>query len=128
MRERFPVGRTGAPGARAGELVALDGSGPWDFGGVVLEIVAGDARETLPEWDGVVDAVYLDGFAPAKNPEMWEAGLLAAVAGRIAPRGTLATYSAAGFVRRALAEAGLEVERRPGFGTKRHMTVARRAG
>ena len=112
----------------AGELVALDGPGPWDFGGVVLEIVEGDARETLPRWDGVADAVYLDGFAPAKNPEMWEPGLLLAVAGRIAPGGTLATYSAAGFVRRALAEAGLEVERRPGFGTKRHMTVARRAG
>jgi tRNA U34 5-methylaminomethyl-2-thiouridine-forming methyltransferase MnmC len=94
----------------------------------VLEIVLGDARETLPEWGGVVDAVYLDGFAPAKNPEMWEAGLLAAVAAKIVPGGTLATYSAAGFVRRALADAGLEVERRPGFGTKRHMTVARRAG
>ena len=112
----------------AGELVALDGPGPWDFGGVVLEIVEGDARETLPRWDGLADAVYLDGFAPAKNPEMWEAGLLRAVAAKIVPGGTLATYSAAGFVRRALAEAGLEVERRPGFGTKRHMTVARRAG
>jgi tRNA U34 5-methylaminomethyl-2-thiouridine-forming methyltransferase MnmC len=111
----------------AAELAAaLERPGPWDFGGVVLEIVEGDARETLPKWDGVADAVYLDGFSPAKNPEMWEPELLREVAGRIVPGGTLATYTAAGFVRRALAEAGLEVERRPGFGTKRHMTVARR--
>ena len=51
--------------------------------------------------------------------------LLAAVARKLAPGGTLATYSAAGHVRRALTDAGLTVERRPGFGTKRHMTTAR---
>ncbi len=102
------------------------GPGPWDLGAVVLEIVLGDARETLPAWKGRADAVYLDGFSPARNPEMWETALLATVAARMAPGATLATYSAAGAVRRALAEAGLEVERVPGFGTKRHMTRARR--
>ena len=116
----------------ASEAAALDDAlaspGPWTFGNVTLEIVEGDARATLPAWDGQADAVFLDGFAPAKNPEMWEPALLAAVAEKLAPGGTLATYSAAGHVRRALAGAGLEVERRPGFGTKRHMTVARRPG
>ncbi len=75
----------------------------------MLEIVAGDVRETLPAWGGRVDAWFLDGFAPAKNPEMWGEDVLRAVADRMVPGGTLATYSAAGFVRRALAEAGLEV-------------------
>ena len=57
---------------------------------------------------------------------MWEDSLLRAVAARTAPGGTLASYTAAGHVRRALAAAGLEVERRPGYGRKRHMTVARK--
>jgi tRNA U34 5-methylaminomethyl-2-thiouridine-forming methyltransferase MnmC len=100
------------------------GPGPWDLGGLRLSLVEGDARATLPAWDGVADAAYLDGFAPAKNPEMWEPPLIAAVAARLAPGARLATYSAAGAVRRALAAAGLAVERRPGFGRKRHMTVA----
>ena len=107
---------------------ALRHPGPWTFGDVTLRIVEGDARETLPAWDDQADAAFLDGFSPAKNPEMWEAPLLHAVAARLAPGGTLATYTAAGHVRRALAEAGLAVERRPGFGTKRHMTTARVPG
>lgn len=111
----------------AAELAeALSRPGPWTLGAARLEILPGDARVTLPAWAGQADAAYLDGFAPARNPEMWEPGLLAAVAARLAPGGTLATYSAAGEVRRALAAAGLQVERRPGFGGKRHMTVARR--
>ena len=111
----------------AAELqAALARPGPWTFGDVSLMVLEGDARATLPTWKGQADAFFLDGFAPSKNPEMWEPTLLAAVAEKLAPGGTLATYSAAGHVRRALAEAGLEVERRPGFGTKRHMTVARR--
>lgn len=100
------------------------GPGPQDLGGLVLTVVEGDARQTLPAWPGRADAVFLDGFAPARNPEMWEPALLAAVAARLVPGGTLATYTAAGAVRRALEAAGLVVERRPGFGRKRHMTVA----
>ena len=87
-------------------------------------IALGDARETLPRWDGRADAWFLDGFAPARNPDLWEPALLAAVAGRTAPGGRLATYTAAGHVRRALSDAGLTVERVPGWGRKRHMTRA----
>ncbi len=94
--------------------------------GLSLEIVVGDARETLPGWSGAADAWFLDGFSPAKNPELWGAELLAEVARHTEPGGTAATYSAAGAVRRGLAAAGFEVERRPGFGSKRHMTVARK--
>ncbi|WP_322867094.1 tRNA (5-methylaminomethyl-2-thiouridine)(34)-methyltransferase MnmD [Aquicoccus sp. G2-2] len=90
-----------------------------------FHLIEGDARETLPQWQTRADAWFLDGFAPAKNPELWEAPLLAQVANHTAPNGTAATYTAAGFVRRALADAGFTVSRRAGFGRKRHMTIAR---
>ena len=90
-----------------------------------LQVVVGDARATLPAWTSTADAWFLDGFAPAKNPELWGEDLLAEVARHTASDGTAATYSAAGHVRRALAAAGFAVARRPGFGGKRHMTVAR---
>jgi tRNA U34 5-methylaminomethyl-2-thiouridine-forming methyltransferase MnmC len=97
------------------------------LGALAVEIVEGDARETLPAWSGRADAWFLDGFAPARNPELWEAELLAEVARRTRPGGTFATYTAAGHVRRALAAAGFAVERVPGFGAKRHMTRGRLA-
>ena len=93
--------------------------------GLALTVIRGDARITLPAWRGTADAWFLDGFAPARNPEMWEPSLLAQVRRATAPGGTAATYSAAGGVRRALSDAGFVVARRPGHGRKRHMTVAR---
>lgn len=89
---------------------------------VTLTVIEGDVRETLPHWIGRADAWFLDGFAPAKNPEMWEADLLLEVARHTAPGGTFATYTAVGDVRRTLASAGFEVQRIKGFGRKRHMT------
>lgn len=96
----------------------LDGS---DF---ALRVVLGDARETLPQWNGRADAWFLDGFSPAKNPELWSPDLMAQVAAHTRAGGTAATYTAAGFVRRGLAEAGFEVVRGAGYGRKRHMTRA----
>ncbi len=90
-----------------------------------LTVVLGDARQMLPAWKGAADAWFLDGFSPAKNPELWEPELLAAVGNHTRQGGTAATYSAAGDVRRGLEAAGFTVERVPGFGRKRHMTVAR---
>ncbi|MEL7301359.1 MAG: tRNA (5-methylaminomethyl-2-thiouridine)(34)-methyltransferase MnmD [Pseudomonadota bacterium] len=95
---------------------------PW----LRAEIILGDARQTLPRWAGEADAWFLDGFSPTRNPELWEPALLAAVGARTKAGGTCATYSAAGDVRRALAAAGFEVSRVPGYGRKRHMTRARR--
>ena len=89
-------------------------------------LVLGDARETLPVWSGKADAWFLDGFAPARNPELWEETLLSEVGAHTHPGGTAATYSAAGAIRRALGQAGFDVERVPGYGRKRHMTVARK--
>ena len=112
----------------ATELVEAlaDGATHAELPGLRLEIIGGDARATLPGWSGLADAWFLDGFAPAKNPELWEPELMAEVARHTSPGGTASTYSAAGAVRRGLKAAGFEVERRPGFGSKRHMTVARR--
>ncbi len=93
--------------------------------GIVAEVNIGDAREILPRWQGQADAWFLDGFAPARNPEMWGQGLMAAVAARTVPGGTCASFTAAGHVRRALADAGFTVARLPGFGRKRHMTAGR---
>ncbi|PTX57530.1 tRNA U34 5-methylaminomethyl-2-thiouridine-forming methyltransferase MnmC [Litoreibacter ponti] len=91
------------------------------------DIILGDARQTLPQWQGRADAWFLDGFSPAKNPELWDDALLHEVARHTAPKGTFATYTAAGHVRRALAKAGFEVQRIAGFGSKRHMSVGRLA-
>ncbi|MEL7098192.1 MAG: tRNA (5-methylaminomethyl-2-thiouridine)(34)-methyltransferase MnmD [Pseudomonadota bacterium] len=89
-----------------------------------LQIIPGDARQTLLQWGGAADAWFLDGFSPAKNPELWEPALMKAVYDRTAQGGTAATYTAAGFVRRGLEAAGFTVTRAPGFGRKRHMTRA----
>lgn len=92
---------------------------------VTLSLIEGDARATLPTWQGRADAWFLDGFAPARNPEMWDPALLRAVADHTAPGGTFATYTAAGDVRRALEAAGFAVDRQPGYGRKRHMSAGR---
>ncbi|WBU58428.1 tRNA (5-methylaminomethyl-2-thiouridine)(34)-methyltransferase MnmD [Paracoccus sediminicola] len=91
-------------------------------GKVEAELVIGDARETLTGWPGAADAWFLDGFSPAKNPELWDAALMAEVAAHTAAGGSFATYTAAGHVRRALEAAGFSVTRVPGYGRKRHMS------
>ena len=98
--------------------VALGGA---DF---ELRVVIGDARETLPVWDDLADAWFLDGFSPAKNPELWSPDLMMEVGAHTGVGGTAATYTAAGFVRRGLVDAGFTVERVQGYGRKRHMTRA----
>ncbi len=92
-----------------------------------FEVIIGDAREALPEWAGKADAWFLDGFSPAKNPELWGADLMQEVAIHTAAEGTAATYTAAGFVRRGLEDAGFNVMRTSGYGRKRHMTRAIKA-
>ncbi len=100
----------------------------FELPGVTVEVRIGDARQTLPGWAGRADAWFLDGFAPARNPELWEPGLMQEVARHTAAGGTFATYSAAGHVRRALAAAGFVVARHPGFAGKRHMSRGRWEG
>lgn len=127
--EAFPMERddmvralAAFPELDAGSLLAQWPATRIDLPGMEIEIVMGDVRHSLPRWRGAADAWFLDGFSPARNPEMWEAEVMRQVARHTAPGGTFATYTAAGQVRRALSEAGFAVERVPGYGRKRHMT------
>ncbi len=92
-----------------------------DGGRVVLTLMIGDVLECLPQLDAKVDAWFLDGFAPSKNPEMWTDALFTELARLSAPGATLATFTSAGFVRRGLIAAGFAVVRVKGFGHKREM-------
>lgn len=97
-------------------------------GGVTLTLLMGDAAEMLGELEAQMDAWFLDGFAPARNPQMWSDEVFREVA-RLSRRGsTLATFTVAGDVRRGLSRAGFEVEKTGGFGRKRDMCVARYSG
>ncbi|MCP5037370.1 MAG: tRNA (5-methylaminomethyl-2-thiouridine)(34)-methyltransferase MnmD, partial [Rhodobacteraceae bacterium] len=97
-------------------------------GRIELTLMLGDATDMYADLDYRVDAWYLDGFAPAKNPAMWDEGLFRQVA-RLSRQGTsLATFTAAGAVRRGLEAVGFETQRPGGFGRKRNMltgTLAR---
>jgi tRNA 5-methylaminomethyl-2-thiouridine biosynthesis bifunctional protein len=94
----------------------------FDNGRVCLTLLVGDVLERLPQWEATVDAWFLDGFAPAKNPEMWQPELFRQMARLSAPGATFATFTSAGTVRRGLADAGFTVEKVAGFGHKREMS------
>ena len=93
-----------------------------------LVLMLGDAKNLWQASEARVDAWFLDGFAPAANPDMWSEDLIHALAARSRPGATAATFTAAGAVRRALAGAGFEVQRVPGFAGKRHRLTARWPG
>jgi len=90
-------------------------------GRVTLTLLFGEASDMLAGLEAGVDAWYLDGFAPARNPQMWQTSLFRQLARLSRPGATFATFTAAGSVRRGLAEAGFRVHKRPGFGRKREM-------
>ena len=87
-------------------------------GRVTLTLLIGDALEQLPQLDAQVDAWFLDGFAPAKNPDMWTPELFAQLARLAAPDSTISTFTSTGWVRRALNDAGFKMRRTPGIGHK----------
>ncbi|WP_085656059.1 bifunctional tRNA (5-methylaminomethyl-2-thiouridine)(34)-methyltransferase MnmD/FAD-dependent 5-carboxymethylaminomethyl-2-thiouridine(34) oxidoreductase MnmC [Pseudomonas sp. B11(2017)] len=89
-----------------------------DNGRVTLTLLIGDALEQLPQLDARIDAWFLDGFAPAKNPDMWTAELFAELARLAAPGATLSTFTSTGWVRRLLNAAGFKMKRTPGIGHK----------
>jgi tRNA 5-methylaminomethyl-2-thiouridine biosynthesis bifunctional protein len=100
----------------------------FDGGRVILTLILGDAREILPQLEGPADALFLDGFSPAKNPEMWSPAVVRELARLASPGATLATWTVAGGVRSALADAGFRVEKRDGFGYKRQILTGIRDG
>lgn len=90
-------------------------------GRVVLTLLIGDVADTLPTLRASVDAWFLDGFAPSRNPEMWQAPLFAQMARLSHAATTFATFTSAGIVKRGLQEAGFVVRKVPGHGRKREM-------
>jgi tRNA 5-methylaminomethyl-2-thiouridine biosynthesis bifunctional protein len=99
----------------------------FEQGRVALTLAFGDARTVVPQLRLGADALFLDGFAPDRNPEMWEPALLRSLARLVRVDGRVATWTAARGVRDALAAAGFELELVPGFGRKRQMLVGRYA-
>ena len=87
-------------------------------GRIILTLLIGDARELLGQLDARIDAWFLDGFAPAKNPQMWTPELFAELARLSHPGTTLGTFTSTGHVRRSLNEAGFKMKRVPGLGKK----------
>jgi tRNA 5-methylaminomethyl-2-thiouridine biosynthesis bifunctional protein len=97
----------------------------FEGGALRLSLALGDAQQWLPGLRLAADAIYLDGFAPARNPRLWEPRCLKALGRLAAPDATAATWSVATDVRSALVTAGFEVALAPGIGGKREITLAR---
>ncbi|MBM4130265.1 bifunctional tRNA (5-methylaminomethyl-2-thiouridine)(34)-methyltransferase MnmD/FAD-dependent 5-carboxymethylaminomethyl-2-thiouridine(34) oxidoreductase MnmC [bacterium] len=116
-------------GLRAAWPVLTPGFHRLEFaaGRVVLTLMLGDAAACLRRLRASVDAFYLDGFDPRKNPDMWSPDLFRRCAQLAAADATLATWCVAGAVRAALGESGFATEKRPGFGRKREMLTGRLA-
>lgn len=97
----------------------------FEGGAVTLTLAFGDAEALLPRLAVGADAFYLDGFSPSRNSDMWSDTVFRGLSRLARADATLATYTAAGFVRRGLQAVGFAVRKVPGFGGKRDMTVAR---
>jgi tRNA 5-methylaminomethyl-2-thiouridine biosynthesis bifunctional protein len=90
-------------------------------GRVRLTLYFGDITDAWQSLDFLADAWFMDGFAPALNPSMWLSETINQVRAHSKPGTTLATFTSVGRIRRALAEAGFDVQKTPGFGRKRDM-------
>ncbi|MCH8543044.1 MAG: bifunctional tRNA (5-methylaminomethyl-2-thiouridine)(34)-methyltransferase MnmD/FAD-dependent 5-carboxymethylaminomethyl-2-thiouridine(34) oxidoreductase MnmC [Alcanivorax sp.] len=97
-------------------------------GRIVLTLIFADALAALAATDARMDAWFLDGFAPARNPAMWQPALFQQLARLSAPGASVATFTAAGFVRRGLIAEGFAMQRVPGFGRKREMLTGHFTG
>src|SRR5213075_232483 len=124
LHDAYPEVREEAAALHAAWPVPVSGAHRLEFGDVVLTLFFADIA-VLRDLRLAADAIYLDGFAPAKNPEMWTHQAMRALS-RVATEGaTVATWSVAAAVREALEATGFAVEKRAGFGGKREMLVAR---
>ena len=95
---------------------------------VTLTLCFGDVDTVLDELSFIADAVFMDGFAPAKNEAMWSERVCAKIANLCAPGAAVCTYSASGALKRALQNSGFEVNLLKGYGKKREMLRAKFAG
>ena len=95
---------------------------------VTLTLCFGDVAEVLDELSFNADAVFMDGFAPAKNEAMWSELVCAKIANLCALGASVCTYSASGALKRALQNSGFEVNLLKGYGKKREMLRAKFTG
>jgi tRNA 5-methylaminomethyl-2-thiouridine biosynthesis bifunctional protein len=92
---------------------------------ICITFLIGPCAEMLKNMAFQADCWFLDGFSPARNPDMWSEAVFAQIARLSAPRARLATYSVAGRVKTGLTTVGFDISREPGFGTKRQRLEAR---
>lgn len=102
---------------------------------ITLDLWLGDAQESFNRViqsqcvqnkpASMVDAWFLDGFAPSKNSDLWSDELFNTISQLSNTGATLATFTAAGFVRRGLQAVGFEMTKRQGFGRKREMLTGK---
>ena len=100
----------------------------FDGGKIRLTLMIGDVLDALTGVSGGVDAWFLDGFSPARNPEMWTQPVFENVVRSSKPGASFATYTCAGWVRRGLEQVGFQVSKSPGYGSKREMLQGRLPG
>ncbi|MDG2242772.1 MAG: bifunctional tRNA (5-methylaminomethyl-2-thiouridine)(34)-methyltransferase MnmD/FAD-dependent 5-carboxymethylaminomethyl-2-thiouridine(34) oxidoreductase MnmC [Rhodospirillaceae bacterium] len=97
----------------------------FENGQISLTLLFGQALPILTTLDARVDAWFLDGFAPDRNPDMWHPDLFQEIARLSTPDAKLATFTVAGQVRRDLEKAGFNLQKRSGLGNKRHVLAGR---
>lgn len=110
------------PGFHRLEFAEADGRS------VCLTLIFGDAQHALAQCMARADAIFLDGFSPAKNPAMWSPEVFSALARLAHGNTTLATWSVSSAVRQALQDAGFVVSKAQGFSGKREMLTGRFEG
>lgn len=94
---------------------------------ITLDLRIGDVCDLMPDIHQEQDAWFLDGFAPSKNPDMWQEDILNHIGRLTVKNGRLSTFTAAGFVRRGLESAGFKMSKRAGFGRKREHLIGVRS-
>ena len=125
LHERYPELKEEVAALHAAWPPLVSGAHRLQLGNVVLTLFFADIA-ILRDLRASADAIYLDGFAPARNPQMWTHQVMRNLSRLAAPGATLATWSVAAPVREALKATGFAVEKRAGFGGKREMLVARK--
>ena len=104
-------------------LNPIQGCYRFHFDETTLDLWFGDVAENLPQlgdyMNGKIDVWFLDGFAPSKNPDMWNEQLYQQMFRFTKPQGTFSTFTAASAVRKGLENAGFNIKKRKGFGKKR---------
>ena len=104
-------------------LNPIQGCYRFHFDETTLDLWFGDVAENLPQlgdyMNDKIDAWFLDGFAPSKNPDMWNEQLYQQMFRFTKPQGTFATFTAASAVRKGLENSGFDITKRKGFGKKR---------